>query len=214
MVIHLSKKVLAIASGILALFVIVVMASPAHAESCVDVTLLSTGLKACVPVSQLPTVTTRVTLPRLTVTDEVTKIVKVPGPTVRLPGRTVTVPGAAGGQSVRTVTVTKNVPQPVTTRNMTQMGTRQTVRVTDTITASPVTSTVAVEKIKAVKTPPKDAVVLTKIKAAGLSLLLVLLGVLLAVGIAWAAFTYGWFSGDNGNRKFIKETLDDLRYNK
>jgi hypothetical protein len=62
--------------------------------------------------------------------------------------------------------------------------------------------------------PPKDAVVLTKIKAAGISLLLVLIGVLLAIGLVWAAFTYGWISGDSGNREFIKETIDDLRYDK
>lgn len=204
MVIEIKKRTLAIASGLLALFVILVIGVSSYPAQAV--TLPQPNITVLRTVTLPPVVVTRlITIRPSTVT------VKVPLPprtrTVRLPGQIVTRVVTQPPKTVR-VTVRENGQ----TVRSTAPSSRQTVSGRATIGPTPVTSTVQVTKL--VTLPPKDAVVLTKIKAAGISLLLVLIGVLLAIALVWAAFTYGWVSGDNGNREFIKETLDDLRYDK
>ena len=151
-----------------------------------DVTITVTLLRT--RTVTLPRVTDTVTLPRATTT--VTQNVAVP-------------------QSVRTVTV----PGPVSTTTVTQSGstTRQTATRSATIAGPGVTIPA---KTVTESSPPKGTVTLTRTEAVGVSLGLIALGVLLAVLLTWAAFTYGWFKGDSGNREFLKETIDDLRYDK
>lgn len=215
-VIRLKKAYLAIASGLLALFVVVGLSSASSAAStCVNVTLLSTGLKACVPLSSLPTVT--VAVPRVTtITVRPPAVTKVANRTVVvdkvLPRRTTTVTLRSRSTvkvPVReTVTSVKTVTVPQTGGTNVLVQPRQTGPKPATITGPTVTQTVT-----AVKTaPPKDAVVLTKVKAATISLLLILIGVGLAVLLTWAAFTYGWFKGDDGNREFLREMRDGIKY--
>jgi hypothetical protein len=204
----ISRRAVALASAMLALIVILAIgsSSPAYAVcngAVVQVSVLGQVVNACVPASSLPTVTvtlpavTRtVTLPRLPqATTTVTKIVRPPALTV--PGSTATLvkPGTTS-----TVTVTKTA-------------SGQTGPVGATITPSTVTSTVTATKT--VTTPSqteKETVTVTKVKALGISLLLVLIGALLAIVLLRAAYTYGWIRGDDGNRKFIREVTEDLRY--
>lgn len=215
-VIRLNKAYLAIASGLLALFVVLGISTAAQAaDPCVNVTLLSSGLKACVPVSSLPTVT--VAVPRVT-----TVTVRPPAVT-RYINRTVTVdrvlPRGTTTVTLRsrstvkvpvreTVTAVKTVVVPQTGGTNVLVQPRQTDPKAATITGPTVAKTVTVVKTA----PPKDAVVLTKVKAATISLLLILIGVGLAVLLVWAAFTYGWFKGDNGNREFLRELRDGIKY--
>lgn len=187
-----------IASALLALFVIVGTTLSAQAQ---PADILPLPLPTItLTVSDL--LTTTVTLPRITVTT-----------TKKLPGRLRTVTetatvvrrSTAMAHSTRTV----RVPGPVTTQQVTLP--RQTMTRTATITKPPVTSTVT-----ATVTPPPEVntVTITKTRAAGISIALVLIGAILALLLIWAAFTYGWIKGDGGNRKFIKDTVDDLRYDK
>ena len=228
MVINIKKRVLTIALGFLALFVILGLgignAPQASAEPCstgeVKVVVVGSGLSVCVPNGQLPTitvtlprVTSTVTLPRVTATKTVTKIVNGKNVT-----QTVFVPiNEAGGATIKT-TIIKRVPGPVTTKTVTvrpdtgertvTVGSGQTVTKRATITGPTVTSTVT-ETTHQVKS---NEVVITKIKAVGYGILFFIIGAVIAVLLLWAAYTYGWLQGDNGNRRFIKELRDDLKY--
>jgi hypothetical protein len=96
-------------------------------------------------------------------------------------------------------------------------GSRQTVTQRATIVGPTVTSTATVVKTAIPESKTKvetETVTITKTKAVGISLLLVLIGALIALALVRAAYTYGWIRGDDGNRKFIKEVTDDLRYDK
>lgn len=208
MIVRVSKKrVTAIASVILALFVVLgvsgfaqpAQASPQALIPLPTITLTVTKLPTAPVIPPPPDVT--IVRPTVTVTKVITQRLPRATTTVTLRGRNVP-------QPVRTV----RVPGPVTT--VTSVPPRQTVTSRATITRQPVTVT-ATSTVTATKTtPPKDAVVLTRTKTAALSLLLIIIGVLLAVALSWASFTYGWFKGDSGNREFIKDTIDDLRYDK
>ena len=213
-------------------------AAPAHAaEPCVKVVVLTTGLTVCVPVSQLPTIT--VTIPRATVTlPRVTTTVTLPRvtSTVTLPRQTVTLPRVTTTRNitlpVQTVTQNRVVNLPAVTRTDTIVrnqtggnttitgpavtntlrvsgGSGQTTVTRDRILPTTVPSTVTVTKNTQTK---GEVITITKNKAVGISLLLVLLGILLALVLVWLAFTYGWITGDGGNRRFIKEVTEELRY--
>jgi|ERR1044072_1269108 hypothetical protein len=207
MVINIKKRVLAVASAMLALFVFVVFgisnAPTANAASCpggqISVTILGSGLTVCVPEASLPTVTVtlptvtrtltlpRVTLPRATVTD-----------TIRVPGSVVTrnVPGPVKTVTVNNRSVVTSPRQTVTNR----------ATLTGPTAVTTVTATATVTKVG------PDRVVITKARAVGISLLLILLGVALGLALLWGAYTYGWLQGDGGNRKFLREVRDELKY--
>ena len=222
-VVRIKKWYLTVASVMLALFVILGLgisnAPAASADPCaagqVKVVVVGSGLSVCVPSGALPTitvtlprVTSTVTLPRVTQTSVVTRVVNGKKITA-----TVSVPGP-----VRTVTRNGTVTKPVSTRTVTVnrglVGdtTRQTVTQRATLTkASTVTSTVTVTS------PPKtvidkDDVVVTKVKAATISVLLLIMGGIIALLMLRAAYTYGWIRGDGGNRAFIREVKDELRF--
>lgn len=204
MVINIKKRVLAIASALLALFVFgwAFLSTPAQAANpCgvgeVQVTVLGSGLRVCVSSSSLPTVT--VTLPRVTTT-------------VTLPRRTVTLPRAT---TVRTVkvpggTVTKHNVVTVTRDSQVRTVAGQVVTKSATITRPAVTSTVTATQT--VHTHSTEEVVVTKTVAAGLGLLFVLIGAALALLLLWGAYTYGWLQGDAGNRRFLRELRDDIKF--
>lgn len=180
-------------------------APQASAEPCpvsqIKVVVVGSGLSVCVPQNALPTVTitlprvtSTVTLPRVTATRTVQKIVngKNITSTVRVPG------------PVSTRTVFKTVDESRVT-TVTQ-GTRQTVTESATIAGPTVTATVTETHVH------NNDVVITKTKAVGLSLLLLLIGVAIGLALLWGAYTYGWLQGDGGNRRFLRELRDDLKY--
>jgi hypothetical protein len=209
MVITVKKRLVAIISATVMLFVLLIVgmaASPAAAEiTCPpkQIAIIIKGLSVCVPLSVLPTIT--ITLPRLTDTvtlPRVTKnnIVKIPGKTTTLPRSTViktrrvTVPGP---ETTKFTTVNR-----VTT--VTKGGQTVTKRATITQPAETVTSTTT--EIH------DDQIVVTKFKAASLSIVIFIIGALIGLLLLWAAYTYGWLQGDGGNRKFLREFRDDLKY--
>jgi len=208
MVISIKKRTLAIASAILlTLFVFVTTiftsAQPAKAVGCpagqVQVTLLGSGLLVCVPEVRLPTVT--VTLPRVTVTATLPRrTVRLPRATVR---QTVRVPGP-----VRTSVITVNKVN--TVNGEVTAGPRQTVTRSATITRPAATATVTATQT--VHTHSTKEVVITKTVATGIGLALILLGIALGLLILWGAYTYGWLQGDGGNRKFLREVRDELKF--
>lgn len=218
MVINVRKKVLALASAMLALFVIVVIGltpTTAYAADCVSVNVVVLGqtVAACVPTSALPKVTVTATLPAVTIRPPA---VTVPGPirtsTLTLPVRTVTVNG--GNTTVtKTVTATKTGPVSTVTTSSDVSAPRQTTPNSATIATPTVTGTVT-GATASPKPPIKERVTVTKVQAVGISLLLVLIGAAIGLVLLRAAYTYGWIKGDDGNRKFIRQITDDLRYDK
>ena len=180
---------------------------------------------------------TCVTLPPVTVTVPRLVTIRVPQPNV-----TVTVPGAVktvtdrvtrvvNGSVTRTVTVpirvTQQIQGPVNTVTKTvvesvQVGQdgrttsqRATVVGGSTQAASTVTVTGTPSPTTKVVTNTKtERVTLTKIQAVGISLAILIIGALIAgLCVLWA-YRAGWILGDAGNRKFIEDTVDDLRYKK
>lgn len=207
MVITIKKRVLAVASAMLALFVFAVVgisnAPAAKAATCpggqVSVTVLGSGLTVCVPAVSLPTVT--VTLPRVTRTVTLPRVT-LPQATVRT---TIREPGSI---------VTRNVPGPVRTVTVNNQSVVTSPRQTVTNRAT-LTGPTAVTTVTATATVTKigpDRVVITKARAVGISLLLILLGIALGLALLWGAYTYGWLQGDGGNRKFLREVRDELKY--
>lgn len=172
------------ASGILVCLPLVGL-SAEHAQSAQQ----SLCVKPVVCVT-LPPVTKTVTLPRATATKTVTRA--IPGP-------------------VSTVTLVKSAPPITRTVTSTQTGsTGQTTTLRATVTSPPVTSTVTVT------TPPKvvtneKVVTVTVSKAIGLSLGLVVLGVLVGVLLLWLAYARGYLSSENENVRGLTSLRDSLK---
>lgn len=176
----------------------------------------------------LPGVT--VTLPPIvrTVTKTVKQIVTVTRvlprqtTTVTLPGRstvrTVTLPARTVTETINAVrpAQTVMVKGPVVTKTVvsrqesTKTAILPPVTTTTRITGTPspavtTTALVTVEKEKPVIITRTQAL----LSAVGLAILGALVGILVL-----GAYRLGWFRGDAGNREFIEETVDDLKYNK
>lgn len=198
-------------AGMVAALIACVAAPAASAADCVSVNVKVLGqtVAACVPVSQLPTI--EVPGPRVTI--------NVPGPvrTVSVPGPTKTV----------TKTVTNSVPGPTVTRNVnsTQNSTatvtkNSTSRATvtknstsqSTVTQETFTTATPKPGEKVITEDETKTVTITRLKAVGISLGLVLLGALIALLLIAGAYRLGWRLGDNGNRAFIKNELEKNRH--
>jgi hypothetical protein len=177
------------------------------------------------PAVVLPTITlTLPVLPPVTVKPSaiiktVTKVVKdVTVVTRTLPGTTETVTKRVVlPRSTQTVTLPQSVvTQPAQTVKVTRQAATRTVTLppvtnTQTVTA---TATSTAPGINTITTVTKEKpVVITRAQAVLSAFGLALLGALIGV-LVLGAYRLGWFRGDAGNREFIEETVDDLKYNK
>jgi len=217
--VRISKKAIALAGSLL-LTAIVFFASM----------IPSTAAASSDPQPMLPTVSVGViTLPPITVTlppivktvtntvrerVTVTKVLPKSTVTVKLPGNVKTVTVA---QPARTVTKTVTVRQPQATRTVVQ--TRQLPQAT--VTLPPVTQTThitgtpspAVTTTALVTVEKEKPVIITRTQALLSAVGLAILGALAGI-LVLGAYRLGWFRGDSGNRQFIEQTVDDLKYNK
>lgn len=193
----------------LSLGVLLAMALPASAE------ILPTPVTDALPqvTATLPgvTITKLITLRPKTVTvrKTVTNIVRTPGPTVRVPGpvKTTTVyvpqnrvvtsvvpaPGLTGRSVVTLPRETVNGPTESTSKS-------GTVAVTKTVT-------IAADRVVV----PKDRIVIERAKAAGVSIGLVVLGVLLALGTMWALYALGYLTADDRNAEKMEELVKEVK---
>lgn len=219
--VRISKKATALV-GTLLLAVVVFFATSATPN---------TAAAANEPAPVLPSV--GVTLPGVTVTlppivKTVTKVVtnvvtvtrvlprqtttvRVPGgrSTVILPARTVTVNAVRPAQTitVRGPVVTRTVQsRQVSTSTAILPPVTQTTRITGT--PSPAVTTTALVTVEKEK-----PVIITRTQALLSAFVLALLGALVGI-LVLGAYRLGWFRGDAGNREFIEQTVDDLKYNK
>lgn len=102
-------------------------------------------------------------------------------------------------QDTRTVYLRPETETVTATRKVTAT---KTIRQTKTKTATmTVTETVH----------PENRVIITPAKAAGLSVGLIVVGILLTLLGLWISFALGYFKGDDGNRQFIENTVDELK---
>lgn len=157
----------------------------------------------------LPSVTL---LPRVTVT----RLVTLPRATryVTLPPSTVT----NRVNSVKTVTQRVGVQMPAVTRTVTRYATLVEQAPVKTVTEQVrTTQTVRVTETRGILEQiqlPGKTITLTKTQTFALSGLLIFLGAVAGILLFWAAFAYGFVRGDDGNRKFIREIRDDIKYDK
>lgn len=127
--------------------------------------------------------------------------VTVPGPRVTVPGPRRTVPGPT-----RTIYVTRNS-KTITIRPSPSAG--QTIVERDTVTITPSPHP---KPSPAVKVVEKERVITLSIpKAVGFSVGLVLLGILIALLLLWALYTIGYKEGNEGDKKFLRDFLNELR---
>lgn len=209
--VRLSKKLIGIVVGIiLAVIAGVGMVSQSASASQPNLSLPTITITVGQPPKPLlPSVTL---LPRVTVTNVVT----LPRATryVTLPPRTVT----NRVNSVKTVTQRVGVELPAVTRTVTRYATLveqapvKTVTVTERVrTTQTVRATETRNILEQIHLPGKT-ITLTKTQTFALSGLLIFGGVLIGILLFWAAFAYGFVKGDDGNREFIREIRDDIKY--
>lgn len=169
-------------------------AAPASAADCVNVKVVLAGVETtvCVPTVSLPKVTVKVPGPLVTV--------PVPGPTVSVPGPVRPIPGPTVTKTATGPVV--NVPGPV-----------KTVTSTATESPDPVTTSTstASDGTKVITKVDRDVVTVTKREAVGISIALVVSGIILTLLALLGAYRLGWRLGDNGNRAFIREELAKAR---
>lgn len=209
-VIRLSRRL--VTGGAVALVVlfatVVFLGAPKHAQA-VDVLptiTLTIGPPAnpititAPPVTRtivVPPRTITITKPAKTKTVQVRKVITLtrPAKTVTMPPRTVKVP------------VGISLPRQTVTRYVRMEQDPQTVTQTATVTAmvkTPVqTETVAGRESK---------IILTKTQFVGYSALVIAAGIIGTLLVCYLLFTLGWLRGDGGNRKFIREIRDELKY--
>lgn len=212
-VIGVSKRLIAYTLGAIIAIVSIggfVMYSPPAAASQPNLSLPTVTITVGQPPRPLlPSVTL---LPRVTVTSLVT----LPRATryVTLPPSTVT----NRVNSVKTVTQRVGVQMPAVTRTVTRYATLVEQAPVKTVTEQVrTTQTVRVTETRGILEQiqlPGKTITLTKTQTFALSGLLIFLGAVAGILLFWAAFAYGFVRGDDGNRKFIREIRDDIKYDK
>lgn len=152
----------------------------------------------------LPTVT--LTVPRL-----VTVTAKVPGPTVTLPRSTVTLPRVTDVVTLPRVTVTQPPVVRTSTVTITQGGAPTVVRSGHTMTQRDTMSSTPPQTVTKTPAPvTKEKVVDHEVRvsvpeAVGISIGLVLAGLLLGLLLLYIVYRTGYAEGEHVNRKFLAE---------
>jgi hypothetical protein len=107
----------------------------------------------------------------------------------------------------RTIPVGISLPQRTTTRYVTLVRDAETVTETATVT-----QTVRTPRVTQTVEGPESKIILTRTEFVGYSALFVAGGILATILVGYALFALGWLRGDGGNRKFIREIRDELKY--
>jgi hypothetical protein len=180
--------------------------SPASAQTCTDVsgvgrvcTVLA-GDKVVVTVLGVEVARVDAPVVHSTVRVQVPGPIRtIPGPTTTVPGPTRTIPGPIRTIYItrdgKTITVSPTIPSGQTTYP------RDRVSITPSPMPSPVYKTVAKEREITISIP----------KAVGFSVGLILAGVLLALAALWLIYIVGYREGSEGDKKFLRDFLNDLR---
>jgi hypothetical protein len=110
---------------------------------------------------------------------------------------------------VRTTTVPVGIslPRQTTTRYVTLVRDAETVTETTTVT-----QTVKTPKVTETVAGKEHTVTLTRTEFVGFSALFIAAGILLALIGGYLLFTFGWIRGDDGNRRFLRDLRDELKY--